>query len=123
MTTILHTKIQGLRVHNLANLGGLVAIAGLEHYDPALLLGAFLELSQQLSRAPMKYREQLHTRGLQKLRERDSEKRAYKFSKKQSEKTEVILLIDDIKRLIIKLGGKIPALEKDIMPELNRLMR
>jgi hypothetical protein len=123
MKTILNTKIQGLRVHNLANLGGLVAIAGLEHYDPALLLGAFLNLSQQLSRLSMQQIEQLHTCGLQKLRERNSEKRAYNYSRNQSDKTEITFRIEDIKKLIIKLGGKIPVLEKDIIPELNRLMR
>jgi hypothetical protein len=123
MTTILNTKIQGLRVHNLANLGGLVAIAGLENYDPALLLGAFLELSQQLSGASMQHIKQLHIRGLQKLRERNSEKRAYHYSKNQSENTAGTLQIDTIKKLIIKLGGKVPALEKDILPEFNRLVR
>jgi hypothetical protein len=123
MTTILHTKIQGLRVHNLTNLGGLVAIAGLEKYDPALLLGAFLNLSQQLSSASMQDIAQLHARGLQKLRERNSEKRTYKYSKSQQETKGVTLQIDDVKCLIIKLGGKIPVFEKDIIPEFNRLMR
>ena len=35
----LHTREQGLRVHHLANLGGLVAIAGLDREPPDLLLG------------------------------------------------------------------------------------
>jgi hypothetical protein len=32
----------------LANLGGLVAIAGLEHVEPDLLLGALLEMGERL---------------------------------------------------------------------------
>jgi len=41
----LHTREQGLRVHHLANLGGLVAIAGLDREPPDLLLGGLLELA------------------------------------------------------------------------------
>lgn len=47
MNTISHTKDQGLRLHKLAKLGGLVVLAGLENIDAALLLGAFLELAAQ----------------------------------------------------------------------------
>jgi len=45
-----HTAEQGQRVHWLANLGGLVAIAGLEEVEPDLLLGALLSVAAQLRR-------------------------------------------------------------------------
>lgn len=120
MSTILHTKEQGLRVHKLANLGGLVAIAGLENVEPTLLLGLFLDLAKQLPHFSLQQLELLNAIGLQKLRDRNSEKRAYKMQKTD---TEFNLSMADIKKIIIKLGGKIPVFEKDLMPELRRLMR
>jgi hypothetical protein len=124
MKTILHTKEQGLRVHKLAKLGGLVVLAGLENIDPALLLGAFLELAAQLPRLGLQHVTRLRNNGLQKLSERKKEKPVY-----QQQATHTLLLkeatlkLDEIKKLITRLGGKIPALEKDIVPELYRLMR
>src|SRR5271154_664010 len=47
MATNGHSHEQGLRVHHLANLGGLVAIAGLDHQPPDFLLGALLSLSHE----------------------------------------------------------------------------
>ena len=38
-----HGKEQGLRVHYLANLGGLVALAGLDLEPPDFLLGALAQ--------------------------------------------------------------------------------
>ena len=35
-----HSEEQGLRVHHLANLGGLIALAGLDREPPDFLLGA-----------------------------------------------------------------------------------
>jgi len=116
--TILHTKEQGLRVHKLATLGGLVAIAGLEEIEAALLLGALLELAQQLPRLELRHVTQLRQQGLKKLSERKQQKMTCK-----PPHTEVKLPLDDIKKLIIKLGGKVPAFSKDLVPELYRLMR
>jgi hypothetical protein len=124
MTTVLHTRSQGLRVHKLANLGGLVAIAGLENIDSAVLLGAFLEMLEQLSQLSSHQLNVLREAGLQKLRERNSEKRAYKQRKDPSEsQTEISMSIEDIKKIITKLNGKIPVFEKDIILELLRLIR
>ncbi len=112
MKSILHTKEQGLRVHKLAALGGLVAIAGLEEVEAALLLGAFLDLAKQFPRMGLQHVTQLRQQGLQKLSERKQEKMASRPSS-----NEIKLSLDDIKKLIIKLGGKVPALSKDIVPE------
>ena len=43
-----HTAEQGQRLHYLANLGGLVAIAGLDSLEPDLLLGQLLEMADRL---------------------------------------------------------------------------
>lgn len=123
MTSALHTKAQGLRVHKLANLGGLVALARLEYFEPAILLGAFLELREHLSRASIQKIDDLRSDGLQKLRERNAEKRAYQYSRNRSNTIEITLQLNDIKKFITKLGGRVPALEKDIVPEFNKLMR
>jgi hypothetical protein len=124
MTTILHTKNQGLRVHKLANLGGLVAMAGLENIDPGILLGLFLQLAKQLPTLSHDQIEILHANGLQKLRERGTEKRAYSYSKKSNETSnDYTLSAEDIKKLIVKLGGTVPVFEKDLLPELHRFMR
>jgi hypothetical protein len=124
MTSILHTKAQGLRVHKLANLGGLVAIAGLEDIDSSLLLGALMELAKQLPSISLSHKELLQKEGVQKLRDRNSEKRIYKQRQKtEDSNTEITFHIEDIQKLIIKLGGKIPVFEKNFIPELLRLMR
>ena len=81
MTTeasILHTREQGVRVHVLANLGGLVAIAGLEHVEPDLLLGALLEVSERLPQMKPSLVERMPARGAAKLDERGSGKRAWR---------------------------------------------
>ena len=39
-----HTKEQGLRVHHLTNLGGLIALAGLDLEPPDLLLSALFQM-------------------------------------------------------------------------------
>jgi hypothetical protein len=42
-----HSQEQGLRVHHLANLGGLIAIAGMDLEPPDFLLGALLSLAHE----------------------------------------------------------------------------
>jgi hypothetical protein len=123
MTNILDIKEQGLRVHKLANLGGLVAIAGLENIDPTTLLGALMEMARQLPQIPQQDLEYLYDQGLQKLRERNSEKRIYKQKQETRDLSkEITFSAAEIKKLIIKLGGKIPVFDRDLIPELRRLM-
>jgi hypothetical protein len=123
MTNILDIKEQGLRVHKLANLGGLVAIAGLEDIDPTTLLGALLEMARQFPQISPQELEYLHDKGLQKLRERNSEKRVYKQKNKTLHSlSEITLTATDIKKIIIKFGGKVPVFDRDLITELRRLM-
>jgi hypothetical protein len=123
MTSILHTKAQGLRVHKLANLGGLVTIAGLENIDPPLLLGAFLELASQFPTLALQQVTDLRHRGLQKLSERKKEKHRHPQQTVTALPVNATLSLEEIKKLITRLNGRIPVLEKDIVPELYRLMR
>jgi len=128
MTNVLHTKEQGRRLHNLANLGGLVAIAGLEDIDPATLLGALLEVAERLPQLALPRLEMLRENGIERLHERNSEKRAYQSQPKSRQlaadtPTNLMLTTADVKALLIKINGKTPLLEKDWIPELIRLIR
>ena len=72
----LHTREQGLRVHHLANLGGLVAIAGLDREPPDLLLGGLLELAARLPDLPCyTARRDRFSRAREARRSRDFEAR------------------------------------------------
>jgi Conjugal transfer protein TraD len=42
-----HTPEQGSRVHHLINLGGLIAVAGLDREPPDFLLGALVSIAQE----------------------------------------------------------------------------
>lgn len=42
-----HTREQGIRVHHLANLGGLVALAGLDREPPDFLLGVLVSAARE----------------------------------------------------------------------------
>jgi hypothetical protein len=66
--SILRTRERGLRVRVLANLGGLVAIAGLEHVEPDLLLGALLEVSERLPQRKPSLAERMRARGAEARR-------------------------------------------------------
>ena len=46
-----HSEEQGLRVHHLVNLGGLIAIAGLDREPPDFLLGALISVAHERERA------------------------------------------------------------------------
>jgi hypothetical protein len=54
-------------VHILANLGGLVAISGMERVEPDLLLGALLEVADRLPKMKAARLAELRQRGPAKL--------------------------------------------------------
>jgi len=54
-----HSHELGFRVHQLANLGGLIAIAGLDLEPPDFLLGALLSLAQEAAKLSQEQREQV----------------------------------------------------------------
>src|SRR5258707_4409118 len=82
---------QGLRVHHLANLGGLVALAGLDHEPPDFLLGALLSAAHEASRVTAEQRARVAMIGHRKLDERATGKRALKSSSRARERHAITL--------------------------------
>jgi hypothetical protein len=78
MATNGHSHEQGLRVHHLANLGGLVAIAGLDHEPPDFLLGALLSVAHERATLDAAQRARVAAAGRKQLEERATSKRAWK---------------------------------------------
>jgi hypothetical protein len=70
MATNGHSHEQGLRVHHLANLGGLVALAGLDREPPDFLLGALLSVSHESATLDAAQRAQVAAAGRERLEER-----------------------------------------------------
>lgn len=122
-TETTHTLTEGQRVHWLANLGGLVAIAGLEDIDPAILVGALTEINVRLRQVSKERLEDLKTKGLEILQARNSEKRTFKSWQRANETARFDFSREQQQQLIIRLGGKVPVLEKDIVSELRRLLK
>lgn len=118
-----HTLAEGQRVNYLANLGGLVVIAGLELIDPAVLLGALSEVARKLPTLPKTRFENLRQIGDQKLKDRQAQKRAFKAWQRAEQTERFDLTQDQMRTLILYLGGKVPALEKDIGSELRVLLK
>jgi Conjugal transfer protein TraD len=114
----LHTREQGLRVHHLANLGGLVAIAGLDREPPDLLLGGLLELAARLPDLPATRRAAIASSGRVKLDARATSKRAWKSWSRSKELHGLTLSSDHIRRIIGALGGD----ESCNSAELPRIM-
>jgi len=76
MSDGLHTKEQGLRVITLPTSVALVALAGLDHQPPDLLLGTLMEVARRLPELPAERRGQIASAGRSKLDERATSKRA-----------------------------------------------
>lgn len=121
--SLLHTLEEGQRVHYLANLGGLVAIAGLEHIEPNLLMGALCSMKNQLQKLPEERISALKNLGDEKLLSRSAEKRSFKTWQRAQQTERFDLTQLQMKKLIVYFGGKIPALDKDIPSEFRRLLR
>ena len=72
-----HSTEQGLRVHYLTNLGGLVALAGLDMEPPDFLLGALLSIARETVAIGPEQRAEIAAMGQVKLDERATGKRAW----------------------------------------------
>ena len=101
----LHTREQGLRLHHLANLGGLVALAGLDREPPDLLLGALLRMAASLTELPERRRAEIAFLGHEKLDERASAKRAWKSWARANQLHNLTLSDAQIRRIVASLGG------------------
>src|SRR5271166_2069230 len=73
-----HSHEQGLRVHHLANLGGLIALAGLDLEPPDFLLGTLLSVAEEAGKLTAAQRSYIASIGRKKLDERATGKRAWK---------------------------------------------
>jgi len=107
----LHTREQGLRLHHLANLGGLVALAGLDHEPPDLLLGALLRMADSLAKLPERRRAELASIGSEKLNERASAKRAWKSWARANRLHNLTLSDAQIRRIVAALADEKPVAE------------
>lgn len=120
--SILHTREQGLRVHGLANLGGLVAIAGLEHEEPDLLLGALLEVADRLPQMKRSRRTAMAARGAATLDERGSGKRAWKTHQRARDLHAVHLTSEQLCRILERLGTAIPRRREELVMALSEAL-
>jgi len=104
-----HSREQGLRVHHLANLGGLVALAGLDHEPPDFLLGALLSAAHEASRLTAEQRVRVASIGRSKLDERATGKRAWKSWSRAQDLHAITLSTVQVEEIIEALGGEVPA--------------
>jgi type IV secretory pathway protease TraF len=108
MTNDGHSHEEGLRVHHLANLGGLIAIAGLDLEPPDFLLGALLSLAQEAAKLSGEQREQVATMGRSKLNERATGKRAWKSWNRARQLQAITLSNYQLRDIIEALGREAP---------------
>jgi Conjugal transfer protein TraD len=118
----LHTREQGLRVHHLANLGGLVAIAGLDREPPDLLLGGLLELAARLPDLPATRRSAIASAGRVKLDTRATSKRAWKSWSRSKELHSLTLSSEHLRRIVSALGGEEPRDSAELPRMMLRLL-
>ncbi len=122
MAGLTHTAEQGVRVHYLANLGGLVAVAGLDHHPPDFLLGVLLEVATRVPHLPEERQAQLRARGQARLEERAAEKRAWKAWATAEHLHRLDLRTAEVQQIIAALGGTAPAPARAV-PTLLALLR
>ena len=103
-----HSSEQGLRVHHLTNLGGLVALAGLDLQPPDFLLGALLSVANETSKLNEIQRSQIASDGRKKLDERATSKRAWKSWQRARDLHAVTLSSAQVRQIIEALGGRVP---------------
>jgi hypothetical protein len=100
-----HTREQGIRLHYLANLGGLVAVAGLDRHPPDFLLGLLLALAVRVPHLTDVQRAELRADGQARLEARGTQKRAWTAWQRAQELHRVDLSTTEIRRLLEALGG------------------
>ena len=122
MADELHTREQGLRVHHLANLGGLVTIAGLDREPPDLLLGGLLELAARLPDLPATRRAAIASAGRERLDTRATSKRAWKSWSRSKELHSLTLSSEHLRRIVSALGGEEPRDSAELPRMMLRLL-
>lgn len=123
MTERTHSSEEGQRVHYLANLGGLVVIAGLEKLPPDILVGALAEVAKRFTQLSAERIENLKEKGTALLQHRAAEKRSFKEWQRAQQTDRFDFTREQIKKLMVALGGCVPTSEKEWSLELKRLVR
>lgn len=118
-----HTQEQGLRVHHLVNLGGLIAVAGLDSEPPDFLLGALVSAAHERDRLTPEQRARVASLGREKLDERATAKRAWKSWRRSQDLHSLTLNSGQLRRLIEALNGRAPEDSKDLVATLTGLLR
>ncbi len=119
-----HSAEQGIRVHYLANLGGLVAVAGLDDQPPDFLLGILLEVAARVAHLPEQRRLDLCARGQARLEERAAEKRAWTAWNRARELRRLDLNVTEVRRLLAAIAGPAAAAAaEDPAASLLRVLR
>ena len=117
-----HSQEQGWRVHHLANLGGLIALAGLDLEPPDFLLGALLSLADEVATLSREEREKVTTIGRNKLGERAAGRRAWKSWYRARELQPVTLSNSQLRDIIEALGGDAPEDPTQLPLALSRIL-
>ena len=117
-----HSREQGWRVHHLTNLGGLIALAGLDSEPPDFLLGALLSLADEAATLSQEHREQVATMGRNKLGERAAGRRAWKPRNRANELQAITLSNDQLRDIIQALGGEAPENPTQLPLALSRIL-
>ena len=118
-----HSEEQGLRVHHLANLGGLVALAELDREPPDFLLGALISVAHERERLSAEQRTRVAALGRAKLDERATAKRAWKSWRRSRDLHSMTLSSTQIRHLIEVLGGRAPEDSECLVEALTGLLR
>jgi conjugative transfer protein TraD len=117
-----HSHEQGRRVHHLANLGGLVALAGLDLEPPDFLLGALLSVAQETSNLTAAQRTQVTAIGARKLDQRATGKRAWKSWQRARELHAITLTSRQVGEIIEALGGATPDKPTELVLALSKAL-
>src|SRR5260370_42707037 len=103
-----HTHEQGLRVHHLVNLGGLIAVAGLDREPPDFLLGVLVSAAHEAAALTAEERARVASLGREKLDERVTAKRAWRSWRRARALDSVVLSGARLRRPIGAVGGAGP---------------
>src|SRR6202049_2839183 len=117
-----HSHEQGLRVHHLANLGGLVALAVLERQPPDCLLGALISVAHESATIDLVQRAQVASVGRKQLEERATSKRAWKSWSRAKELHSVTLSSAQVREIIEALGEHAPENSAPLIASLSAMI-
>jgi hypothetical protein len=118
-----HSEEQGLRVHHLANLGGLVALAELDREPPDFLLGALISVAHERERLTAVERNRVAALGRQKLDGRVTAKRAWKSWRRSKDLHALTLTSPQMRHVIAALGGSMADTSEPLTTLLMTLLK